>query len=867
MSAAVILETKLLPPPPPPHWQRRPLVAPIPPVVLLEAGPGDGKTTALLELTTQLAAAGKAVVWLTLDELDADPATLFAYLVAGVRRHDPAFGEAVLAAIPTTPDSRVLWRLFLVHASTLSQGLVLALDDADRANPVALGGQLDRLPPNVHVLVASRQRLGWPIQRLLLAGTGKLLGPAALHFDPATAAAYAAARGQAATAWPLGLQPGAEAYLAEVQFQPQPEDTRRFMLQAALLEPFTPELLRTVLDDPQATTRLDGLAACFAVDGERFAAPLGAFLRKEAARTLGEARELHAKAARFHQAAGHVELAWPHLLAARDFEAARGALTHLLAAGRLDELATALAAFPAGDDALPWIWRGEVEAHRGRPVDALAAFQKARELTLEAPLQFQALAATCAVAACLADREPYNAAIADALTLQAEGRPVDRARLHLARARAAALRQDWDLTRECHEAVLAIPAGVEAPLKVAQARARLALGELAGLRGDHVAARRFLALARELAVEANLPALGVAVDVARADQALREGALDDAEALLAPLAFTGLDARGAADLRASRGALALARGDTQGTELTDARVTLEAAADDEGLRRLRPRLVQLALARGEKALAEKLRAGPESPWDAVLPTPTATTSQGLDLSVLGRFDVRVDGAPRTAWPRRKAKVLLGALLLRREGGKSMELAELLGEGDAMAGAEIYKVNVRALRQTLEPGRDKGETSRFLEPTGGGYALRAVVGFDLDAFEAAAKAAQKGDKAAAQQALALYQGDLFGEDRAGEYFELEREDLRSRALALAREVAAACLASKDRPGAEAALQQACAISPCDEDTYLALMRFYREGGQPDRIATAYWACHKAMKRQLGIAPGEDFERAYKRVVSG
>ena len=87
--AVPLLEAKLHPPARVSALVPRPrLVGPLldregPPVVALIAGPGYGKTTLLSQWVDQ---ERRAVAWLTLDELDNDPAMLVAYLEAAFGR-------------------------------------------------------------------------------------------------------------------------------------------------------------------------------------------------------------------------------------------------------------------------------------------------------------------------------------------------------------------------------------------------------------------------------------------------------------------------------------------------------------------------------------------------------------------------------------------------------------------------------------------------------------------------------------------------------------------------------------------------------------------------------------------------------------
>src|SRR5687768_3875374 len=104
-----ILQSKLQPPSPPSGWLRRGLRADAP-VTLLVAGPGYGKTLGLLDAMTDAEGAGARTVWYSLDAPDADVATFFHHLIAGVQAHIPQFGETVRALLAgDRRDPRLLW--------------------------------------------------------------------------------------------------------------------------------------------------------------------------------------------------------------------------------------------------------------------------------------------------------------------------------------------------------------------------------------------------------------------------------------------------------------------------------------------------------------------------------------------------------------------------------------------------------------------------------------------------------------------------------------------------------------------------------------------------------------------------------------
>jgi DNA-binding SARP family transcriptional activator len=266
--------------------------------------------------------------------------------------------------------------------------------------------------------------------------------------------------------------------------------------------------------------------------------------------------------------------------------------------------------------------------------------------------------------------------------------------------------------------------------------------------------------------------------------------------------------------------------------------------------------------------------------EKIVPAAEAAPAAGagaLEISVLGGFEVRLQGVLLDHWPRRKAKLVLAALLLYQRGLSVPEIAEIVGHADGRPEAlTVYKVALSALRYTFEPELAKAAPSRYVLHEGERYrlAFERVASCDLVAFE---RAAAEGDRLRAEapheasahyeQALALYRGPLFDDAFLSKYFDAEREKLRKRALACALRLAEFRAQLGDNTGAEQALTRAVAIAPCEEEAYVALMRLHKAQGRPERIRQVYWDYRKALKAALGLTPGEAFEASYAAIAAG
>jgi ATP/maltotriose-dependent transcriptional regulator MalT len=535
MRDAWILESKLHPPAPPPHWIERDLSL-TSPVTWLVAGPGYGKTLALLTLARQT---GSELLWLTADAHDADTATLFHYLIAGMRKHIPDFGAELKAMLQGgAGDPRLLWQRFFQELGAYNMpGLTLVLDDAHALGEAlaALAYFFDKLPPGLHVLLASRRRPGGKTR---IRGV-RWLEQTELAFNPAEIAAFLAARaphGVPAAAsvlegWPLGLElvtaggsgsHGAgelDEYVAEELFLGQDEARRDFMLKAALLPEITAEACRWVFQALDAAEKLAELEADHLIvrlagsPAYRFPAYLRDFLEREAARVVPAltAAHWHRRAAAFYLDQGRDELALPHFQASRDWPAATVAAAACFPgmhfAGRGARIEQYLAGFPADVAAVEpvvQLWLGHLHSRAGRPVEALAAYEAAGRLFQErddGAGAFKVLVRQLTLAVRQQEMKRFNQLALQALARLEDGLAEDVVDLHLARATAADLRGDQPLMRECNEAALALPLGNNPEIAASHVIAHLNLFTQAFHEGDLGRARQHAQRAGETAAD------------------------------------------------------------------------------------------------------------------------------------------------------------------------------------------------------------------------------------------------------------------------------------------------------------------------------------------------------------------------------
>jgi LuxR family transcriptional regulator, maltose regulon positive regulatory protein len=166
-------------------------------VVALIAPPGYGKTTLLADWIARQSA---SVLWLTVDDLDNDPANLLSYLAAGLDRISPLDPgmDAALAA----PRERILATTvprLAAEFHRLRRPCLLVLDDVhrlvDRTALDALFSLIEHLPPTVRVAIAGRARPDVRLARLRVRRDLLEIGQRLLALDDAETAALGAVAG------------------------------------------------------------------------------------------------------------------------------------------------------------------------------------------------------------------------------------------------------------------------------------------------------------------------------------------------------------------------------------------------------------------------------------------------------------------------------------------------------------------------------------------------------------------------------------------------------------------------------------------------------------------------------------------------
>lgn len=365
-----LLQTKLFAPPPSPRIVARQrllkrLDAGLQGKLTLVCAPaGFGKSTLL---GAWVESCEHPSAWLSLDEGDRDPNQFVAYLTASVQSISADLGSGALAlaqARPRPHPETVL--VHLINRLMKHRGrLILVLDDYHLASSVEVDALLSFLianrPPQVHLVVVSREAPAVGLARGRALGQVLDLGPQDLRFDADESRRFlnhsmalgltesqVHALDERTEGWPTGLQLAAvslarqidadafirsftgshrlvQDYLLEEVLQRLPADLQAFLLRTSILDSMCSELCDAVtqVEGGSEFLRQLDVGNLFVVpldDGRRwyrYQHLFGAMLRQR----LGETETilpLHLRASAWYESQGMVGQALKHAVAACD---------------------------------------------------------------------------------------------------------------------------------------------------------------------------------------------------------------------------------------------------------------------------------------------------------------------------------------------------------------------------------------------------------------------------------------------------------------------------------------------------------------------------------------------------------------------
>ena len=380
-------------------------------LTLISAPAGFGKTTLVSEW---VAGCERPTAWLSLDEGDNDLPRFLTYLVAALRTIEARLGEGIWGVLqaPQPLSIETILTTLLNEIAAIPDNFVLVLDDYHvlDAKPVdnALAFLLEHLPPQMHLVIATREDPHLPLARLRARCQLTELRAADLRFTPAEVAGFLnqvmglnlstedmAALETRTEGWIAGLQLAALSmqgyasrdtasfiksftgshhfvldYLVEEVLQQQSADVQTFLLRTSILDRMCGPLCDAVLLDRSApgqeTLEYLDRANLFIVplDNERRWYRYHHLFRELLRQRLqqrGSLDDLHKRASQWYEDNALESEAFHHAAAAHDIERAE----RLIERGRMPfySLGVTTAILDWLDslpkttlDARPWLW-------------------------------------------------------------------------------------------------------------------------------------------------------------------------------------------------------------------------------------------------------------------------------------------------------------------------------------------------------------------------------------------------------------------------------------------------------------------------------------------------------------------------------
>jgi LuxR family maltose regulon positive regulatory protein len=375
-------------------------------LTLISAPAGFGKTTLVAEWVQAMGRAAPAIAamggaappiaiaWLSLDEDDNDLARFLVYVVATLSKIEANIGKGVLNQLRASPPPAEEILTFLINVmATMPGQVVLVLDDyhliEDQAIHDALAFLLARLPPQLHLVISTREDPYLPLARLRARGQLTELRATDLRFTSREAADFLnrvmglalsaediAALEARTEGWIAGLQLAALAlqgtgstrgqenvpgfvqsftgshrfvldFLVEEVLGRQPESIQTFLLQTAILNRLTGPLCDALTgqDNGQATLERLERANLFivALDDDRqwyrFHHLFADLLRQRLGQTHpDQIPSLHRRASEWYEQNGFADEVIEHALRAWDLARAASLMeAHADAAWRRGE--------------------------------------------------------------------------------------------------------------------------------------------------------------------------------------------------------------------------------------------------------------------------------------------------------------------------------------------------------------------------------------------------------------------------------------------------------------------------------------------------------------------------------------------------
>lgn len=267
-------------------------------LTLISAPAGYGKTTLAVEWLRETQ---RAVIWLSLEEADNDPARFLSYFMEGLQEIDERIGKETrrLLQVPQLPSQELLATTLLNELTAIDSGFILVIDDYHVIQTLSIHQLinfiLEHQPGQMHIVLLTREDPPLPLPRLRVGGQMTEVRQDDLRFTDFETGEFLedvmglkisksdiAALERHTEGWIAGLQlaalslrvsPDAHAfvqsftgsnryvldYLFEEVFQQQPPEVQNFLLTTSVLDKLTASLCNALSGRNDGQAQLEAL--------------------------------------------------------------------------------------------------------------------------------------------------------------------------------------------------------------------------------------------------------------------------------------------------------------------------------------------------------------------------------------------------------------------------------------------------------------------------------------------------------------------------------------------------------------------------------------------------------------------------------
>ena len=249
----------------------------------------------------------------------------------------------------------------------------------------------------------------------------------------------------------------------------------------------------------------------------------------------------------------------------------------------------------------------------------------------------------------------------------------------------------------------------------------------------------------------------------------------------------------------------------------------------------------------------------------------------LSVSLLGPFQVTLDGQPVTDFKSNKVRALLAYLAVEAERPHRREvLAGLLWpdwpDRDALSNLRYALSDLRRAIGDRARAGGRDADPPFLLITRATLQFNAASDFFLDVTAFRHLTGLK-DPSALEEAIALYRGSFLegfslGDSPAFEEWALfARERLARQMSSALHQLAAGYEQRGEYEPAQSFARQQIELEPWDETAHQQLMRALSLNGQRSAALAQYEACRRLLAEELGVEPAAETTRLYVQIRDG